>query len=84
MAVKPSEWDRRALAAVNPKRKIGKRKKLSSRKDVQDLNKEMDSASCGLQCQTAHVPTEDLKLNEECMMSYFRISYHGITSIKSN
>ena len=43
--------------------------KLSARKDVQDLIKKMDPASCGLQCQTAHVHEvhevhEVLKLNE--------------------
>ena len=54
--VEPSEGDRRALAAANPERKMGKRKKLSARKDVQDLINEMDPASCGLPCQPAPVP----------------------------
>ena len=31
---KPSEWDRRALAAANPEHKVGKRKKLSAQNDV--------------------------------------------------
>ena len=44
---------------------MGKRKKLSARKDVQDLIKEMDPASCGLRCQTAPVPPEVIKLNDE-------------------
>ena len=43
--VEPSEVDRRALAAANLERKMGKRKNLSARKDVQDLIKEMDPAS---------------------------------------
>ena len=63
--VEPSEGDRRALAAANPERKMGKRKKLSARKNVQDMIKEMYPASCGLPCQTAPVPPEVLKLNEE-------------------
>ena len=63
--VEPSEWDRRALAAANPERKMCKRKKRSARKDVQDMIKEMDPASCGLPCQTASVPPEHFKLNEE-------------------
>ena len=63
--VRPSEGDRRTLAAANPERKMGKRNKLSARKDVQDLIKKMDPASCGLPCQTAPVPTEVLQLNEE-------------------
>ena len=37
--VEPSEGDRSALAAANTERKMGKRKKLSARKDVQDLIK---------------------------------------------
>ena len=44
---------------------MGKRKKLSARKCVQDLLKEIDPASCVLPCQTAPVPPEVLKLNEE-------------------
>ena len=44
---------------------MGKRKKPSARQDVQDLIKEMDPASCGLPCQTAPVPPEVIKLNEE-------------------
>ena len=43
----------------------GKRKKLSARKDVQNLIKELDPLSCGLPCQTAPVPPEDVNLNEE-------------------
>ena len=58
--VEPSEGDRRALAAANPERKMSNRKKLSARKDVQDLIKEMDPASCGLPCQTAHAPLMSL------------------------
>ena len=58
--VDPSEEDRRALAAVNLECKIGKRKKLSERKDAQELSKEMDPASCGLPCQTAPVAHEVL------------------------
>ena len=50
-----SEGDRRALAAANPGRKMVERKKLSARKDVQDLIKEMDQTSCGLRRQTAPV-----------------------------
>ena len=37
--VESSEGDRSALAAANTERKMGKRKKLSARKDVQDLIK---------------------------------------------
>ena len=44
---------------------MGKRKKLTARKDVQELIKNMDPASCGPSCQTAPVPPEVLKLNEE-------------------
>ena len=36
MEVDPSEGDRHALAVANPERKMGKRKKLSARKDVQE------------------------------------------------
>ena len=64
--VEPYEGDHRALAAANPERKMGERKKLSARKDVQDLFKEMDPSSCGLTCQTAPVPPEVLTLNNEC------------------
>ena len=63
--VEHSEDDRRALAAANQERKIGNRKKLSARKYVQDLIKEMDPASCGQPCLTAPVHTEALKLNDE-------------------
>ena len=59
-----SERNSRALAAANPERKMGKRKKISALKDIQNLNKEMDPTSRGLQCQTAPVPTQVLKLNE--------------------
>ena len=44
---------------------MGKIKKLSARKDVQDMIKELDPASCRLPCQTAHVPSEVLKLTVE-------------------
>ena len=56
MEVEHSEGDRRAHAAANPECKLCKRKKLSARKNVQDLIKEMDPTSCGLPCQTAPVP----------------------------
>ena len=76
--VKPSEWDRRALAAANMERKMGKRKKLSARKDVQDLIKEMDPALCGLPCQTAPVPHEVLALNDEHMELFPETSPPGL------
>ena len=41
------------------------RKKLSARKDVQDLVKDMDPASCGPPVQTAVVPEVILRLNDE-------------------
>ena len=44
---------------------MGKSKKLSARKDLQDMIKELDQASCLLPCQTAHVPPEVLKLTVE-------------------
>ena len=61
--VEPSDWDRRALAAANPERIMGKRKKLSARNDVQDLIKGMDPARCGPPCQTAPAPPEVIMLN---------------------
>jgi hypothetical protein len=42
-----SERDRRALAAANPNRKIGKRKKFTARKEIHDIIANMDPASCG-------------------------------------
>ena len=63
--VEPSARDRRVLEAANPERKMGKRKKLSARKDVQELIAGMDPASCGAPCSTAPVPKCILKLNEE-------------------
>ena len=60
-----SEVDRCAPASANPERKMGKRNKLSARKDVQDLIKEIDPSSCGMPCQSEHVPLEVLELNEE-------------------
>jgi hypothetical protein len=63
--VVPSEADRRALAAASPDRKMGKRKKLSARKDVQELIAGMDPAACGPPCLTAAVPACILELNEE-------------------
>ncbi|MGV0951482.1 MAG: dUTP diphosphatase, partial [Azonexus sp.] len=63
--VEPSPSDRRRLAAADPDRKMGKRKKLTARKEVQELIKNMDPATCGPPCQTAPVPPEILKLNEE-------------------
>ena len=63
--VVPSEADRRALAAASPDRKLGKRKKLSARKDVQELIAGMDHAACGPLCLTAAVPACILELNEE-------------------
>ena len=62
--VKPSEGDRRALAAANPEHKVGKRNKLSAQNDVRGLINEMEPTSCGLQCHTAPVPPEILKLND--------------------
>ena len=55
MEFEPSKGVRRAFAAANPERKMGKRNKLSARKDGQDLIKEMDTASCDLQFLTAKV-----------------------------
>ena len=63
--VEPSEGDRRAHAAANHESKMGKRKKLLARKDVQDLINEMDPVSCGLPCETATASPEVLKLTEE-------------------
>ena len=60
----PSEGYRRAHAAARPERNMGKRKKLSARNDVRDLIKEMYPASCEMQCNTAPVPPEILKLND--------------------
>jgi len=40
--VEPTEQDRRSAADVGHEKEAGMRKKLSARKDVQDLIKEMD------------------------------------------
>jgi hypothetical protein len=44
--VEPTEQDRRSAAFVGPEKKSWRRKKLSARKDVQDLIKDKDPASC--------------------------------------
>ena len=62
--VVPSEADR-ALAAASPDRKLGKRKKLSARKDVQELIAGINPAACGPPCLTAAVPACILEHNEE-------------------
>ena len=46
-------------------KKSGRRKKLSARKDVQDLINDMDPASCVTPVQTAVVPEVILRLNDE-------------------
>ena len=58
------EQERGFLAAVTDQPSRRKRK-LSTRKDVQDIIKDMDPALCGPQCQEIPVPPEVLKLNEE-------------------
>ena len=63
--VEPTEQDRRSATYVGPEKKAGRCKKLSARKDVQDLIKEMDPASCGPLVQTAEVPEVILRLNDE-------------------
>ena len=50
---------------MGPEKKSWRRKKLSARKDVQDLIKDMDHASCGQPVQTAVVPEVILRLNDE-------------------
>ena len=60
--VKPTEQDRRSAAFVGHEKKSGRRKNLSARKDVQDLIKDMDTASCGPPVKTAVVPKVILRL----------------------
>ena len=60
-----SDRDRRVFASANPDQKVGKRKKLTARKEVQVIIAHMYPASCGPPCKTAPVPAEVLKLNEE-------------------
>ena len=46
-----TDQGRRSAAYVGPEKKSWRRKKLSARKDVQDLINEMDPASCGHRCR---------------------------------
>ena len=60
-----SDRERLSLASASPERKMGKRKTLAARRDVQEFIKDMDPATCGPPCMSTPVPPEILKLNEE-------------------
>ena len=63
--VEHTKQNRGSAAFVGPEKKSWRRKKLSSHKDVRDLIKDMDPASCGPPVQTAVVPEVILRLNDE-------------------